>query len=499
MVDSRREPGQPASGGESAAGPGRPASGRGDRPVIGLEVHARLRTASKLFCACPADADAPANTRICPVCTGQPGALPGPPNREAIRIALRLALALGARPARRSRWARKAYFYPDLPRGYQITQHEHPLATGGAVLVEDEHGRLRRIALERIHVEEDAARIVHPAEPDDVSLLDFNRAGLPLVEIVTRPEIDSAELARRTVARLRAILRATGVSDARMERGSLRCDANLSLAGRPGARVELKNLNSLRALRRALDREAHRLATGAPGGDPIRQTRGWDDRRGRSYLLRRKEGLAAYRYFDEPDLPVLEVDDDLLASAGRALPPSPHERAAFWRESLGIAPDRARVLADEPTLGAYFDALVRAGAPPGPAADWLLNDGRRFAGPDGLPPVPAASAARLVRRLAAGEGPGPALRRAFEHAAGAGEDLDRLLERIPRTADRADESALAAWCEAVLADHPEAVQRFRGGHRGVLEFLVGRVMTLAGGRADPRRVREALVERLDRW
>ncbi len=464
--------------------------------VVGLEIHARLATRSQLFCPCPADGPEPPNTRICPVCFGLPGALPVP-NREAVRLAARLALAVGARIERRSAWCRKAYFYPDLPKGYQITQHDEPLAHGGAIVIEDDAGEPLEVAIERIHVEEDAARSVHPRDPGSTdSLLDFNRAGVPLVEIVTLPCLRSAEQARRTVERLRTILLATGVSDARMERGSLRCDANVSVAGRPDRRVEIKNLNSLRALRRAVEHEAARLAAEGPSAGRARQTRGWDERAGRTFAMRGKEGPAEYRYFPEPDMPPLILDDELLRAAGEDLPEPPARRIARWQAERGVPVEAARLLAAHPDLAAYFEALVGAGAPAAAAARWLLNDGRRVAGPSGVPPVPAAAAARLVRRLAEASVPGPALRAAFEAAVRGEGRLDDLLDRLsPRTGDRGPED-LDRLCREVLEAHPAQARTFRAGRPGVLEFLVGQVMKRAGGRLDAVAVRRRLRELL---
>ncbi|RMF73857.1 MAG: Asp-tRNA(Asn)/Glu-tRNA(Gln) amidotransferase subunit GatB [Acidobacteria bacterium] len=495
MVVRGRETGQPDRDGRGSAGRRRAVSGEptagGALPLrVGLEIHARLATRSKLFCPCAVDDAAAPNTRICPICFGLPGALPAPPNRAAIRLAVRLALALGAGVRRESAWARKAYFYPDLPRGYQITQHESPLAQGGAIRIEDDRGERIAVPVERIHVEEDAARTVHPADTPAESLVDFNRAGVPLVEIVTAPVEADAEQARRIVERLRTILAATGVSEAAMERGALRCDVNVSLSGR-AARVEVKNLNSLRAVRRAIACEAQRLARpDAPAG---RETRGWDERAGRTYALRTKEGLAEYRYFPEPDLPPLVIDEALLAEAGRGLPELPDERIRRWRRGHGLDVDTARTLAAEPAAARYFERMVEAGAPAAPAASWLLNDGRRAAGPDGIPPVPARDAAALVERLAAPGAPRAALRAAFDAAVRGEGSLRELLGRLATQDGTEAAAGIDAACRAELAAHPAQVASWRAGRRGVVEFFVGCVMRRLAGRADPRAVRRRLL------
>ncbi|HEX6202996.1 MAG TPA: Asp-tRNA(Asn)/Glu-tRNA(Gln) amidotransferase subunit GatB, partial [Thermoanaerobaculia bacterium] len=322
------------------------------RAVVGLEVHARLRTATKLFCRCPNRAAAPPNTLVCPVCLGHPGTLPTP-NRQAVDLAVLLALALGARVAERSAWARKAYFYPDLPKGYQVTQHDRPLASGGRLPLPGGGG----LGIRRLHLEEDAARLLHDETGSGV---DFNRAGAPLVEVVSEPELGSADAAREAFRELHLLLVTLGVCDGRLEEGSLRCDANVSLAaggsgGTGGARVEIKNLASFRQLARAVEAEvARQRRLLAAGGTVAAETRGFDEATGETFALRGKESAAEYRYQPEPDLPHLSVPPERLAALAERLPEPPWERRERLTVELGLPAGDAARLAADPTAADYF-------------------------------------------------------------------------------------------------------------------------------------------------
>ncbi len=347
-------------------------------PVIGLEVHIQLRTSTKMFCRCPNRFGAAPNTLICPVCLGYPGTLPVL-NRRAVELAARLALALGADVRPRSAFARKSYFYPDLPKGYQITQHDEPLATGGTLPLADPR---RSVRLRRLHLEEDAGRLLDGPDAGSVRI-DFNRCGVPLVEVVTEPDLAGPEDAREALTSLHRLLLYTGVADANLEEGGLRCDANVSLPaadGTAGPRVEIKNLNSFRHLGRALAAEIERQrAVHAAGGAVTAQTRGWDDAAGGTVPLRDKEATADYRYLPEPDLPPLEVTADRLAELAAALPELPWARRDRLVAEHGLSRAAADALCARRELADYYDAVLAAagGPPPGECARWILRDVRQ--------------------------------------------------------------------------------------------------------------------------
>ncbi|RMG46871.1 MAG: Asp-tRNA(Asn)/Glu-tRNA(Gln) amidotransferase subunit GatB [Acidobacteria bacterium] len=452
-------------------------------PVIGLEVHARLRTATKLFCGCPVRADAPPNTLVCPVCLGLPGALPVP-NREAVRLAVRLALALGARVHPVSEWDRKNYFYPDLPKGYQITQQRRPLATGGAL---DIGPPSHPVPLQRIHIEEDAGKSIHGRFPGGRTGLDFNRCGAPLVEVVTEPALASPEEAERFLERLKATLVDLGVSDAEMEKGSLRCDANVSL-GPGAARVEIKNLNSFRNVRRALAYEIERLAGADPGAAD--ETRAWDDRRRCTRRLRGKEHEFDYRYLPEPDLPPLRLRRALLAAAGRNLPEPIHLRIERYL-ALGVPSGPARDLAHRPALARYFDRAIGAGAAAREAAHWILGEAAVIFGEDGeAPRVPPETLAALVERVSTGKLSHARARRALRQAAGRGGDVLEWAEREAR--ESLGDQDIEALCREILREAPDLLRRYRAGKTGLIDHFVGMGLRRSGGRADPGRLRRRL-------
>ncbi len=449
--------------------------------VIGLEVHARLRTRSKLFCPCSVVDGAPPNTAICPVCLGYPGVLPVP-NERAVRLGVRLALAAGARVAEVSRWDRKNYFYPDLPKGYQVTQYREPLARGGAIA---------GIPLERIHLEEDAGRLVHEGVGEGLVGIDFNRAGTPLAEIVTAPAFREPAAAEAWLRELRVLLRWIEVSDADPETGSLRCDVNVSLdpgGGEDGIRVEIKNLNSFRAVRRALEHEiARQRELLAAGRAVVRETRGWDEKAGRTVPLRGKEGEEDYRYLPEPDLPPLVIDRELLEGESAALPELPAARADRFSREFGVASDRAALLCRERPVADFFEETVRAGAAGPEAATWVLEEMPREE-PGRLTPGALAELLGMVR---AGDVARPAAREILEELRRVGGDPREVAARrgLARLADR---DRLADLARDVLAARPELVAAWRRGKEGVIGPLVGDLLRASGGRADPRIAREVL-------
>ena len=368
--------------------PARTAATERYEAVIGIEVHCQLRTASKMFCGCStAYEGAPPNTHVCPVCLGLPGALPVI-NRRAVEHVLATGLAIGATVPEATRWDRKNYFYPDLPKGYQISQYDLPLASLGKLTFDTSAGPFT-VAVTRAHLEEDTAKLVHPdrGQAGSRSLVDFNRSGTPLMEIVTEPEIRTAEQARRYAEELQLLLRAIGASDADMEHGQMRVEANVSLRPRGtepfGTRVEVKNMNSFRAVERAIEFEIERQAAALDAGEPLLQeTRGWSEERGETYRMRVKETSDDYRYFPEPDLPPLHLDEAWLARVRAALPELPGARRARYRDELGLSPYDAAVLVADPDAAALFEATLGRGPHPGPQGDRELGERRVPAPPE---------------------------------------------------------------------------------------------------------------------
>ncbi|PIE65341.1 MAG: Asp-tRNA(Asn)/Glu-tRNA(Gln) amidotransferase GatCAB subunit B [Deltaproteobacteria bacterium] len=471
--------------------------------TVGLEIHVRLNTRHKIFCACPNRSDGPPNSHTCPVCLGLPGALPVL-NPEVPGPALRLALALGCTVATRSEFTRKNYFYPDLPRNYQITQQRRPLATAGRL----EGVGLEGVGLERLHLEEDAGRSRHGADGQD--RVDLNRAGAPLAEIVTLPGLRDGTEARQALARMRQLVRHLGVGDGDMEKGSLRCDANVGLGpGHPlaGPWIEIKNLNSLRFVQRAVDQEIQRLASLlAAEGKLRRQTRGWDPGAGRTFPLRLKEELADYLYLPEPDLPPLILSEARIEAARRNLPELPWVREDRYRVRWGVPRDDARTLCRAPELAGYFEATVvelgkQAIAPPvgaPEAARWILSRLLAAAGGKdealdtvGLSPQGLAT---LLSALLTGRRTKHQIREVWERALAGQDPADLLAGSSPSGLSRAEIGTLA---RAILQQEPALVARYRDGHASLLNHFVGKLMGAAGGGAEPAAVREILLDLLE--
>ncbi len=467
--------------------------------VIGLEVHAQLRTGRKLFCACRAAPDAPPNSLVCPVCLGLPGALPVL-DGAAAALALRAAVALGASVARRSEFARKSYFYPDLPKGYQITQYARPLAVGGA-LEFNARGARRRVDIVRLHLEEDAGKLLHRL---DRVLIDHNRAGTALLEIVTAPQLRTAEEAQLCLKRLRQLLRYLDVCDGNLEEGSLRCDANISLPARPGAppgaRVEIKNLNSFAAVRRALEHEARRLQIARDAGRPAApQTRGWDADAGRTHFLRAKEAADDYRYFPEPDLPPLRLEPAEIAAAACGLPELPAAREERLAREHGLTAAAAALLAEERELADFFEETAFLAGDGKAAARWISGEVRRELNARGgrlsALPVTAAELAALIGMQRRGAVSGRAAKEVFAGMVATGETAAAAVARLG-LARQSDPTVLGAALAAALAAHPGEAAACRAGRRALVDFFVGEVIRLTAGRADPALARRLVEEEL---
>jgi aspartyl-tRNA(Asn)/glutamyl-tRNA(Gln) amidotransferase subunit B len=471
--------------------------------VVGIECHVQLKTASKMFCACSSEVrDAPPNSLTCPVCLGLPGALPVI-NRRAVEHVLATGIAIGAEIPDVTRWDRKNYFYPDLPKGYQISQYALPLAAGGTLAVETADGPID-VAITRAHLEEDTARLLHQAEAGGarISLVDFNRSGIPLMEIVTEPVIRSAEAARRYAEELRLLLRAIGASDAQMEEGQLRVEANVSL--RPtgqaafGTRVEVKNMNSFRSVERAIDFEVARQAAALDGGAGlIQETRGWDDDRGVTYTMRLKEESEDYRYFPEPDLPPLRTDAAWLARIQAALPDLPAARRARYRDDLGLSAYDAALLVAEPRATALFEGVLAAdtSVEPKRVANWVAGEYLRLVKSGTEDRLAAGELAALIRRVESGEISRTNAKQVLERVFGSGEPVASVIEQLGLR-QISDSAGLAEAVERVLAANPAAVADVRAGREQALRFLVGQVMRETRGQANAAVAHALLAERL---
>lgn len=460
--------------------------------VIGLEVHAQLRTATKLFCACDNGVHGEANTAVCEVCLGYPGALPVL-NAEAVRLAVKAVLALGGEVARESAFDRKCYRYPDLPKGFQITQQHRPIGLGGTLCFGED-----RIALERLHLEEDAAKSLHEG---GATLVDFNRAGVPLVEIVTAPVLQSPEQAEACFRALQELLVAIGATHGNLEAGHLRCDANVSLrcpkTGRRGERVELKNINSFRFVRRALAYEIGRQGELlAKGQEVLRETRRWNDAAGQSERLRGKESGVDYAFLREPDLPPLVVSEAEIASLRTSLPETPEQRRRRWAASLGlggsgIEGEAMRLLAKDPEAAECLDALHDLGVPAPRAAAFLIAE----ALPERAFEVEPERLAPLLRMLERRKLSSTAAKQVFLRMRGSDEAADEAVDALGLR-QLSDGPALRALATAVLDEFPGQAAAYRGGKHALIGFFVGAGMRQSGGRADPQALRKALLELL---
>jgi aspartyl-tRNA(Asn)/glutamyl-tRNA(Gln) amidotransferase subunit B len=476
-------------------------------PVIGIEVHVELATKSKMFCGCEVSFGEEPNTAICPVCLGLPGALPVP-NRQAIDWIMEIGLAFDCTVAERSVFHRKNYFYADLPKNYQISQFDIPVCSEGHLDITVD-GVNRTIGIERAHMEEDTGKSTHLGDGGRIhaaesTLLDFNRSGVPLVEIVSKPDIRSAAEAREYAQELRAVVAELGVSDARLEEGSIRFDANVSVrpAGQEelGTKVEVKNMNSFRSLERAVDFEIDRqVAVLEGGGSVVQETRHWDEEAGVTHSMRTKEGSSDYRYFTEPDLVPMVMGRDWVDRVRADIPELPAQRSARY-ESDGLEADLASVLADvAPGLRQVYEGAVEAGAPARQTANWVTGELnawlRRHGGEEAMPPISGPQMAELVDMVEDGTVSSSAAKEVLEGVL-EGEGDPREVAADRDLVQISDTSELEAAVADVLAANPDAIESYRSGETKVVGFLVGQVMRATQGKADPQLVNQILGQRL---
>jgi aspartyl-tRNA(Asn)/glutamyl-tRNA(Gln) amidotransferase subunit B len=477
--------------------------------VIGIECHVELKTATKMFCGCRNEFGGEPNTKTCPVCLGLPGALPVP-NAKAIEHLIRTGLALDAQIPDFSKFDRKNYFYPDMPKDYQISQYDMPLTTGGAVKYWLEDGTIKECRLTRIHLEEDTGKSTHAGSDDGriagsaYSLLDFNRAGVPLMECVSEPELRSPQEAVAYLESLRRTLLALGVSDVKMEEGSLRCDANVSIrpigASELGTKTEIKNMNSFRSVERAIASEIERQTALLNAGERIvQETRGWDELNGVTHSMRSKEEAHDYRYFPDPDLVPLEIVREDVARLMAALPASPWKRFERYTGEYGLGAKQATQLVENPALAQYFDDVVARSGNPHQSSNFVLGDLSRLANESGVAigdsNVSIEHLAELIG-LVESKRINSKIAKELLSRMWAGEESPNAIVEREGLAQTSDPSAVERFVDEVLAANEKIVADYKAGKTNVLGFLVGQVMKASRGKADPALANELVKSKL---
>lgn len=470
--------------------------------VCGLEVHVEMNTKTKIFCGCTTAFGGAPNTHTCPVCTGQPGALPVL-NRAVVEGAMSTGLALGCKITRLTRFDRKNYFYPDLPKAYQISQLYAPICTGGGIAVTTDGGEKKYIRLHEIHMEEDAGKLVHDPWTES-TLCDYNRCGVPLMEIVTEPDFRSAHEVIDFLTKLRSTLQFLGVSDCKMQEGSIRADLNVSVrpAGseKLGTRTEMKNMNSFKAIAKAIETEAARQIEVLEEGRAVKQeTRRWDDNKDASFAMRSKENAQDYRYFPEPDLPPVYIDDAWLERVRAHQPELADAKRARYREEYGLSEHDIGILCQNARLCRLLEAAIAQGASPKEAANWILSEVLRLCKERAVDPydleLDAGKLALILQLLGEGKIDRAGARNTLEAVFADDADVEAYIKKEKLAIER-DETAVAGAIAQVLAENADAVEKFRAGNEKVMGFLTGQCMKLLRGKADPKQVSAALLEAL---
>jgi len=470
-------------------------------PVIGLEVHAQLKTKTKIFCSCSTSFGGPPNTHTCPICLGMPGVLPVL-NKKVVEYTLRMAMATGCEIARESRFARKNYFYPDLPKGYQISQYELPIAQHGFVDIEMNGGN-HRVGITRIHMEEDAGKLGH--DPDrPISMVDFNRTGVPLIEIVSDPDIRSPEQAGAYLRHLRSIVRYLGICDGNLEEGSFRCDANVSIRPKDsdtfGTRTELKNLNSFKHVEKALHYEIRRQREILiDGGHIVQETRLWDPDQNKTTSMRGKEEAHDYRYFPDPDLLPLVIDDEWIDRVKKDMPELPDEKKQRFMDAYRLPSYNAAILTTDRELGDYFEACVRDFPHPKQVSNWVMGSLLGLLNAEGKSiqdsPVSARDLAGLLKLIADGVISGKIAKTVFDEMARSGKPPGQIVEE-KGLVQITDTDAIEDVVSKVISSNPKEVDAYQKGKTKLLGFFVGQVMQATRGKANPKIVNEILKQKL---
>lgn len=473
--------------------------------VIGLEVHSELKTKSKAFCSCSTEFGGEPNTHVCPVCLGMPGALPVL-NKQVVEFAIRAGLALDCEIKKFNKFDRKNYFYPDLSKNYQISQFDKPICEHGHIDIEVE-GQAKRVGITRIHMEEDAGKLVHSGatiKTSDSSAVDYNRAGVPLIEIVSEPDMRSAAEARAYLEKLKAILEYTEVSDCKMQEGSLRCDANISImpegATEFGTRAEIKNLNSFRALERAIEYEIQRqIQLVEDGGTVVQETRTWDDGKGITLSMRSKEEAHDYRYFPEPDLVPVEIDDAWIARVKNELPELPAARKERLMREKGLVDYDAENIVATKAMAEYFDQAAKHTDDAKGIANWMLGDVSAYLNSENVTidefPIAPANLGEMVNLINKGVLSSKLAKKVFAEMLKTNKEPQVLVKELGLE-QISDEGAIVKIVEETLAENPQSIADYKAGKDRALGFLVGQIMKKSRGKANPEMVNALLKEKM---